>query len=96
MFQNLSDRRRSALLLAALWGLLLVMAALRPLAIPDEGRYAEVGRWMLQSGDWLAPRLAGLPFFHKPPLLHWLWRRAWPCSAKTPGRRGWCPRCTPG
>ncbi|MDO9196031.1 glycosyltransferase family 39 protein, partial [Rhodoferax sp.] len=24
------------------------------------------------SGDWLTPRLNGLPFFHKPPLLHWL------------------------
>ena len=27
---------------------------------------------MLLSGDWLVPRLNGLPFFHKPPLLHWL------------------------
>lgn len=27
---------------------------------------------MLVSGDWLTPRLNGLPFFHKPPLLHWL------------------------
>src|SRR5450830_1748737 len=48
------------------------MAAMRPLAVPDEGRYGEVGRWMLQSGDWLTPRLNGLPFFHKPPLLYWL------------------------
>lgn len=52
--------------------LLLVLAAFRPLALPDEGRYAEIGRWMAQSGDWLAPRLNGLPFFHKPPLLYWL------------------------
>jgi 4-amino-4-deoxy-L-arabinose transferase-like glycosyltransferase len=52
--------------------LLLVLAALRPLALPDEGRYAEVGRWMMVSGDWLTPRLNGIPFFHKPPYLHWL------------------------
>lgn len=52
--------------------LLLVLAALRPLSVPDEGRYAEVSRWMLVSGDWLVPRLNGLPFFHKPPLTHWL------------------------
>jgi len=52
--------------------LLLVLACLRPLAIPDEGRYAEVGRWMWLSGDWLAPRLDGIPFFHKPPWLYWL------------------------
>ena len=91
MFQNLSDRRRSALLLAALWALLLVMAALRPLAIPDEGRYAEVGRWMLQSGDWLAPRLAGLPFFHKPPLLHWLQA----ASMAVFGENAWAARLVP-
>ena len=59
-------------MLGALWALLLVLAAWRPLAVPDEGRYAEIGRWMLMSGDWLAPRLNGIPFFHKPPLLHWL------------------------
>lgn len=51
---------------------MVLMATLRPLALPDEGRYGEVGRWMLQSGDWLAPRLNGLPFFHKPPYLYWL------------------------
>ena len=27
---------------------------------------------MLQSGDWLTPRLNGIPFFHKPPFLYWL------------------------
>jgi 4-amino-4-deoxy-L-arabinose transferase-like glycosyltransferase len=58
--------------MAALFALLLVLAALRPLALPDEGRYGEVGRWMAVSGDWLVPRLNGLPFFHKPPLLYWL------------------------
>lgn len=67
-----TERRKSWLWLAALWLLLLLLAALRPLAVPDEGRYGEVGRWMLQSGDWLVPRLDGLPFFHKPPLLYWL------------------------
>ncbi|GAB4405527.1 MAG: glycosyltransferase family 39 protein [Rhodoferax sp.] len=52
--------------------LLLVLAALRPFAVPDEGRYGEIGRWMWISGDWLTPRLNGVPFFHKPPLLYWL------------------------
>ena len=69
---SLTERQKSWLTLAALWLALLVLSALRPLAVPDEGRYGEVGRWMLQSGDWLTPRLNGLPFFHKPPLLHWL------------------------
>ena len=67
-----TDRRTSWLIFAGLMALLLLLAAQRPLALPDEGRYGEIGRWMLQSGDFLAPRLNGLPFFHKPPLLHWL------------------------
>ncbi|MDD2879493.1 MAG: glycosyltransferase family 39 protein [Rhodoferax sp.] len=69
---SLTERQKSWLTLAALWLLLLLLASLRPLAVPDEGRYGEVGRWMLMSGDWLTPRLNGIPFFHKPPLLYWL------------------------
>jgi 4-amino-4-deoxy-L-arabinose transferase-like glycosyltransferase len=67
-----TEQRKSWLSLAALFLLLLAMAALRPLAVPDEGRYGEIGRWMLQSGDWLTPRLNSIPFFHKPPYLYWL------------------------
>jgi len=42
------------------------------LLIPDEGRYVGVALSMLESGDYLVPRLDGLPFFHKPPLHYWL------------------------
>jgi len=76
------SRRQWALCLLPL--LLLVMAALRPLALPDEGRYAEVGRWMLMRGDWLTPRLDGIPFFHKPPLLYWLEASAMALLGVTP------------
>jgi 4-amino-4-deoxy-L-arabinose transferase-like glycosyltransferase len=68
----MSEPRKSWLLMALLFTLLLVLAGLRPLALPDEGRYGDIGRWMLVSGDWLTPRLNGIPFFHKPPYLHWL------------------------
>jgi len=67
-----TEQQLSWLTLFGLCALLLALASTRPLALPDEGRYAEIGRWMLMSGDWLAPRLDGMPFFHKPPLLHWL------------------------
>ena len=74
-------QRQSWLLLASLWLLLLLLAPLRPLVVPDEGRYGEVGRWMLVSGDWLTPRLNGLPFFHKPPCCTGLRRRRCRCLA---------------
>lgn len=54
----------------ALW--LGFAASIRQLAVPDEGRYSDITRWMVASGDWLTPRINDIPFFHKPPLLHWL------------------------
>ena len=47
-------------------------AWIRPLMLPDEGRYASVAWEMLATGDWLTPTLNGLPFFHKPPLFYWI------------------------
>jgi 4-amino-4-deoxy-L-arabinose transferase-like glycosyltransferase len=43
-----------------------------PLFDPDEGRYAEVPREMLASGDFVTPRLNGVLYFEKPPLYYWL------------------------
>jgi 4-amino-4-deoxy-L-arabinose transferase-like glycosyltransferase len=43
-----------------------------PLAEPDETRYAEVAREMLETGDWLTPRLNYQTFLDKPPLLYWM------------------------
>ncbi len=38
----------------------------------DEPRYADIGRAMAQSGDWITPRLWGAPWFEKPALLYWM------------------------
>ena len=55
---------------AAAW--LALLAGMRPLALPDEGRYTDIARWMSESRDWIIPRINGLPFLHKPPLYFWL------------------------
>ena len=38
---------------------------------PDESRYAEVSRGMLERGDWVTPELRREPWLHKPPLFYW-------------------------
>jgi 4-amino-4-deoxy-L-arabinose transferase-like glycosyltransferase len=43
-----------------------------PLIDPDEGRYAEVPREMLERGDFITPMLDYAKFFDKPPLHYWL------------------------
>ena len=57
-------------LAAAIW--FCAFIGLRPLANPDEGRYTEISREMALSGDFVTPRLNGVKYFEKPPLLYWL------------------------
>jgi 4-amino-4-deoxy-L-arabinose transferase-like glycosyltransferase len=78
------------LVLAIAW---FATMGFRPLLEPDEGRYAEIPREMTVSGDWVTPRLDGLKYFEKPPLVYWAtaatysifgvteWTaRFWPCA----------------
>lgn len=53
---------------ALVWFLSLVP---RHLAKTDEGRYGEIPREMVATGDWLTPRLDGLKYFEKPALQYW-------------------------
>ncbi len=43
----------------------------RHLIPSDEGRYAEIAREMLVTGDWITPRYNGYKYFEKPPLQAW-------------------------
>jgi 4-amino-4-deoxy-L-arabinose transferase-like glycosyltransferase len=43
-----------------------------PLIDPDEGRYIEIPREMLERGDFVTPMLNYVKYFEKPPLHYWL------------------------
>jgi 4-amino-4-deoxy-L-arabinose transferase-like glycosyltransferase len=60
-------------LLALLAFVILWFAPLnaRHLVKTDEGRYAEIPREMVVTGDWLTPRQNGIKYFEKPPLQYW-------------------------
>lgn len=52
--------------------LFLVGLGRPPLWEPDEGRYAEIAREMLRSGDYITPYNNFVRYFEKPPLVYWL------------------------
>jgi 4-amino-4-deoxy-L-arabinose transferase-like glycosyltransferase len=56
------------LILALVW---LGCLGFRHLIPSDEGRYAEIAREMLVSGNWLTPRYNDYLYFEKPPLQMW-------------------------
>jgi 4-amino-4-deoxy-L-arabinose transferase-like glycosyltransferase len=63
----------------------------RKLVRPDEGRYAEIPREMVATGDWLTPRLNGIKYFEKPPLQYWATAAAY----KAFGEHEWTVRLWP-
>lgn len=56
------------LLCAVLW---FGMLGQRDLFDPDEGRYAGIPAAMVDTGDWLTPRLNDFKYFEKPVLQYW-------------------------
>lgn len=52
---------------------------------PDEGRYAEIPREMIERGDWVTPKLFHVNYFEKPPLLYWLTAASFETFGQTEG-----------
>jgi 4-amino-4-deoxy-L-arabinose transferase-like glycosyltransferase len=67
-------RLSSLLLVAILPAVLLYPCRSFLLLEPDEGRYAQIPREMLDRGEWVVPTLQGEPYLDKPPLMYWLVR----------------------
>lgn len=67
-----SALRDTLLLLLVLTLLFGFALGKRALWEPDEGRYAEIPREMVVTGDYVTPRLNGVKYFEKPPLFYWL------------------------
>ena len=84
-------RWRTLAALAAFLALWFGFLELRGLYFPDEGRYAEIPREMLASGDFVTPRLNGYPYFEKPPLQYWLTAAVFAVA----GQNEWTARLVP-
>ena len=68
---TLNSMKAVRLIFLLLCVLFFLHIGIRPLANPDEGRYAGMGLEMIRSGDWIVPHLNGLIYFEKPPLGYW-------------------------
>lgn len=64
---------------------MLAAFSARDLWPPDETRYGEVAREMLEQGHWLVTHANGVPDAEKPPLFYWLVACvSWPFGAVSP------------
>lgn len=85
------SRYRPAGILAVAAVVYLAGIGAYPLLDPDEGRYAEVAREMLESGDFVTPRLNYVKYLEKPPLFYWATAASlWAC-----GETEWAVRLVP-
>ena len=76
LFPGEADTRTRVRPLSLLFVLLLPAILLYPtrafyLLEPDEGRYAQIPKEMVDGGSWIVPTLQGEPYLDKPPLMYW-------------------------
>ena len=88
--EKLSCRSRQRVLALVLGlGVLIALWRLGSTGLVDETPplFAAAGRAMAETGDWLTPRVNGLPRYDKPPLIYWLMGLGF----AIPGQGAWDP-----
>lgn len=67
-------RLRDDAIVIACAAVIFISGILSPPSLMDDvdGAHAQIARNMLVSGDWVTPRLDGIPYFDKAPLHFWL------------------------
>lgn len=70
--RNYSALRDISILLILFGGAFFLFLGQSGLIEPDEGRYSEIPREMLEKGDFITPTLNYVNYFEKPPLHYWL------------------------
>ncbi|MBI5774885.1 MAG: glycosyltransferase family 39 protein [Verrucomicrobia bacterium] len=88
MFSGQSPTRLNWLLFGLAAFTFFFLLGGRGLNEPDEGRYAEIAREMVGTGDWLVPHIWHVPHLDKPPMTYWLVA----LSLKTFGVHEWAVR----
>lgn len=66
-----SDQRSPWWFLPFVFLLFLLLLGTRALNEPDEGRYAEIAREMVETGNWFVPQIWYVPHLDKPPFTYW-------------------------
>merc|ERR1711965_646449 len=66
------DRLALLTVIAVFIGIFIVPLGLRPMVMPDEGRYGVIPAEMIETGEWIVPHLMGVRYFEKPVLGYWM------------------------
>lgn len=66
------DRYTLAALVFGIFAALAITGLHIGMTSSTETRYAQMGREMLESGDWIIPTLNGAPLLEKPPFEYWV------------------------
>jgi 4-amino-4-deoxy-L-arabinose transferase-like glycosyltransferase len=83
-----TETRQRWILLALTVFTFFFLLGSRALNEPDEGRYSEIAREMIETGNWLVPHFWYLPHLDKPPMTYWLVA----ASMKLFGQNEWAVR----